>query len=604
MLTFLRIRGLALLDDVTLELERGMNVLTGETGAGKSIIIDALTLLRGTKARAEIIRAGDDATRVDAQFELSPVLTARATMVLEPHGITAGEDPESWVVQRVVPRAGRGRCFVNAQLTTREVLAELGELLIDVCSQHEHHSLTQVARHIELLDAHAGLDASLAKYSQAYLQYRAQLAERQALAAKCRDAAARGEFLRFQLEELDRVAPQPGEYDELKSKLELLRDAQRWADYSRDAESLLYEAEDSVILRLGRLIERAKRGTESSSRLALLVDQLEAGRAACEEALVLVQRFGTELELSPGAVETAEERLHELSTLRRKHGGDLEDLATRRQQMAAELETLENVDERLKSLDQASEQQRASCVEIALGLRNSRRKAASQLSAALESGLVALHIPRARFEVQLQSLPPEQLGPKGLDRVEFLFSANPGEPPASLSRVASGGELSRVLLAIRGAVANASAGVATYVFDEVDAGVGGAVAEAIGQRLALAAKGTQVLCITHLPQIAAFAEAHFRVEKRVIDERTTTRVVRLNMEERVEELARMLGGARVTDTAREHARQLIAEAALAREGAEGPSKPQSSRAKGEAQSTPKGAQRGTPAATTKRSSRA
>jgi len=276
-----------------------------------------------------------------------------------------------------------------------------------------------------------------------------------------------------------------------------------------------------------------------------------------------VKRFASDIDAEPGALERAEERLHELTHVRRKHGMEPDELVGRLQTMKEELQQLSGIDHQLSEIDAKLEMTRAECLRLAQQLHEVRLKSARELSRVVQSELTALHIPKARFEAQIQLLAAEQLTPRGLDLVEFLFSANPGEPMAPLARVASGGELSRVLLAIRGALAGQGM-VSTYVFDEVDAGVGGAVAEAIGQRLARASVGNQVLCITHLPQIAAFADTHFQVEKHVEGGRTLTRVRRLTDEERTEELARMLGGARISTSARAHARQLIEEAAAER----------------------------------------
>lgn len=564
MLSYLRIRGLALLEDVTIELHSGLNVLTGETGAGKSIIVDALTLLRGSRVRSDIVRTGTDSAIVDAEFDLEGQLLAQAETHLRDHGVEESTADGSLVVQRTVSRTGRGRTFINAQLTTLEVLSGLGEGLVDICSQHEHHSLTQVSKHIELLDGFIGQALPLERYTLAYSDYRDLAAEREGLIQKAQAAAERSDFLRFQLEELERVSPKPGEFEELEKKLDLLRNAQRWAELGRDAEQWLYEADDSVVERLGRLLDRARRGADQSPRLSEFAEQLGTAQVACDEALRIIQRFLSELELEPGALERTEDRFYELSSLRRKHGTDGSDLSTKLVNLRRELDQLEHVDEDLKRIDQKLQQSRSTALCLAEELRDQRRTAIRRLATALQKELASLHMPLARFEAKLEALPAEQLGPRGFDRVEFLMSANPGEDLAPLTRVASGGELSRVLLAVRGVLSGAG-GVATYIFDEVDAGVGGAIAASIGQRLSHAAESSQVLCITHLPQIAAYADAHFHVAKQVVGERTITLVHRLTDEQRTDELARMLGGARITESAREHARQLIKDAQAARQ---------------------------------------
>jgi DNA repair protein RecN (Recombination protein N) len=487
--------------------------------------------------------------------------------VLSAHGLPA--DGGAVLLSRSVPAGGRGRCFVQAELTTQQALGAVGSELVDICSQHEHHSLTQVPQHATLLDAYAELDAELATYQERWRELGELRRSANELRERAGEASTRADYLRYQLEELERVAPAPGERDEVEGRVSLLRDARTWAAFARDASDALYDGERAVVGKLAHLFERARRGAPHSPRLADIAAQLEAARIACDEASQLVARFVREIDFEPGELERAEERLAELDGLRKKHGVPFEDLAARAVALRAELEALDNVDERLSQLEARDAGLAAECLEIAQRLSTARRSAAQSLGRALEVELAALHLPRARLEARVESLPDGELGPRGLDRVELLFSANAGEPLAPLTRVASGGELSRVLLALKGVLALGDR-VATYVFDEVDSGVGGAVAEAIGERLLAAARGHQVLCITHLPQIAAFAEAHFRVSKRAQGGRTITEVQRLTEGERVEELARMLGGARVSDTAREHARRLLEEGATARARAVAP----------------------------------
>ncbi|MCA9692163.1 MAG: DNA repair protein RecN [Myxococcales bacterium] len=565
MLGYLHIRGLALLDDVALEFGQGMNVLTGETGAGKSIIVDALTLLRGARGRAELIRKGAEAARVEAQFALGPGARARVSPVLDELGVSLPEE-EGLVVSRVIGRSGRGRSAIQATLTTVGVLEQAGELLIDICSQHEHHSLTKISRHRELLDAHAGLLDEVAAHDEVYGRWRESATALVELRARASEATSRAEFLRFQIDEIERVDPQPGELDALRGRITLLRDAHRWASFAHEARSVLYEDDDAIAARLASLLHEARRGSVGSDVLVEIQEQLAAAQVACEEAAAAASRFAGEVTVEPGELELAEERLHELERLRRKHAATEDELCARIAAMRTELEELEHVDDHLVALEQREGELRARCEALARKLTERRKAAAKRLTDAVVEELRALHIPGARLEVEIVTREGEdgrlELGLGGADRVEFRFSANLGEPAMPLTKVASGGELSRVLLAMKGVLATGDH-VATYVFDEVDAGVGGAVAEAIGRRLHRASRERQVLCITHLPQIAAFADTHFRVEKRTVKGRTTTRVVQLDEEARVEELARMLGGARITDSAREHASQLLAEARAA-----------------------------------------
>ncbi len=535
-----------------------MNVLTGETGAGKSLIIDALSLLRGGRAQSELVREGADVAHVQAQFGLSGSTGAAVVAFLKEHGIE-GDGDEGLVVERVVSRQGRGRSRLQAELTTQAMLRAVGERLVDICSQHEHHSLTHVKRHIELLDSYAKLDAELARYAETYGEWRKLSSELEELRERTGERFQRIDYLRFQLEELDRLEPQVGEYQQLRGRVELLRNGRDWISFASEAQHSLYEADDAIAGRLAGLLERANRGSEDSPLLAEMAGQLESAQIACEEAAAAAARLSQEFDVDGAELEGLEARLDELDRLRHKHACSVDELPQRRDVMHATLQQLENVEERAAELAslEAGAQQR--CRGLARGLHQGRLDAATAFAGAVETRLAALHIPNARIRAQIEFEASGELGPRGGDRVEFMFSANEGESLGPLSKVASGGELSRVLLALKGVLATGDH-VATYVFDEVDAGVGGAVAEAIGRELSRAAADRQVLCITHLPQIAAFAQAHFRVEKCSEGGRTRTRVVRLDDRARVEELARMMAGARVTPRAREHAAELLSGA--------------------------------------------
>jgi DNA repair protein RecN (Recombination protein N) len=573
-LDYLRVRGLALLDDVALEFEPGMNVLTGETGAGKSIIVDALTLLRGSRGRAELVREGDDAARVEAQFAVRGAIAHQLGPSLERLGVEL--EDEALVLERRIRRSARGRVAIQSNLCTLAVLAEVGGELVEICSQHEHHSLTHVAHHLELLDAYAELDGPggpLAGYAEHYRRWR-ELADRIAdIREREAERLQRADYLRFQIDELERISPEPGEYDELRGRLAVLRGAHELAGFAQEARASLYEDDDAMASQLAVLLERARRLPEGLAALDEIAEQLEAAQIACEEAASAAVRLADEIEVGPGELERAQERLHELERLRRKHGCELDELIERTQAMRDELDALDSTEDELAELEREEAKLRRACAKRADALHEARLAAAEGLARAIEAELDALHIPGARLSVELLPLAAAdvpradagedeaapRLGPRGRDRAELRFSANAGEPLAPLNKVASGGELSRVLLAVKSVLSTAQR-VATYVFDEVDAGVGGAVAEAIGLRLRRAASSHQVLCITHLPQIAAYADAHFRVRKQVVEGRTVTRVERLDDDARVEELARMLGGKRVTRSAREHARALLEQA--------------------------------------------
>ena len=376
MLDYLRIRGLALLDDVALDFEPGMNVLTGETGAGKSIIVDALTLLRGGRGRAELVREGDEAARIEAQFTVRGRVGERLRPLLESHGLEL-EEERTLVLERRVKRSGRGRIAVQAGLSTLAVLAEVGGELLEICSQHEHHSLTHVGHHLELLDDYAELGALVEDYGSHYRRWR-ELCTR---IADIRDREAerlqRVDYLRFQIDELERVAPEPGEHEALEARMTLLRESHRLGSFAAEAQQQLYERDDAVTSQLAILLDRARR-LRMGGELKMLdeiTEQLEAAQIACEEAASAAGRLADAIEFGPGELEQTEERLHELGRLRRKHGCEVDELVERLQRMHEELADLDSAESQLADLESQAEQLRRRCLTLADALHERRAAA-------------------------------------------------------------------------------------------------------------------------------------------------------------------------------------------------------------------------------------
>jgi DNA repair protein RecN (Recombination protein N) len=552
MLTYLRIRGLALLSDVALELGPGLTVLTGETGAGKSIIAEALLLMRGVRGRPELVRNGEAALCVDAQFELGAAPLRGVQAAGEERGVELGEAAEL-LAQRVVQRSGRGRCALQGSLVQNAAFAAVGAHLISVCSQHEHHSLVSVAKHLELVDAYADLEDVVEEYAVAWGALREAERAASAAAAEAVQLEQRTALLQHSVEELSALEPKPGEWEDLARHFELQSRAAQYLQYAQEVRERLYDADNCVLSEVSRLLQVANAGMEHSAQLQGIAEALSGVQAACEEAARHASRLENQLEVDPAALSEVEQRIDALASVATKHRVDPVSLPELFERLAAELAGLNSHSERQLALTQRTLELRSRATALAAVLSERRRAACRRMGAELRTELDELCMASASLEAQIVT--ESALGPRGADRVELHFSANAGEPMAPLSRVASGGELSRVLLAIQGVLSRGDS-VATYVFDEVDAGVGGAVAEAIGRRLRRISKERQVLCITHLPQIAVFADAHFRVEKGVEEGRTVTRVVALDEDESVEEVARMLAGARVTQSALEHAREL------------------------------------------------
>lgn len=562
MLAQLHVENLVLLESLTLELAPGFNVLTGETGAGKSMILDALGLVLGGRARPDVVRAGAKECEVAALFELGPEADAVRAR-LEAMGVPCDGE---LLVRRVVQLEGRSRAYLNGKLSTAAQLAELAGDLCDIASQHESVRLTDPATHLEYLDAFGRLEAPREALA-------ARVGELTALVrrlAELREASARRaereDFLAFSLREIDELEPREGEEAELESERARLKHADRLEHLTRGASFRLYEGEGAVCDALGRLAADVSEAAELDASLGPLAHAIEAARAELADSARALARYADGIESSPARLAEVEERWFRLQKLLRKHGPGTRELLAQRDRLAQELTDLGGSADLLDALDQKREALHAELAREARALSSARRGAAESLADAIGRELAALGMGRARVVVDVAPTPGggdgaaavdgARLTPSGIDRVEFLIAPNRGEEPRPLRRIASGGELSRSLLALKRVLAEKGP-AGTYVFDEVDAGVSGGVAEVIGRAIADIARHRQVLCITHLPQIAALADVQFVVDKLERGERTESRVRRLGSAERVDEIARMIGGVRVGDAAKKAAKELL-----------------------------------------------
>jgi len=570
MLTTLRIAGIAIVDELEVRFGPGLHVLTGETGAGKSLLVDALHLVLGGRTSAEVLREGADEASVEALFELPrghPVLDR-----IEAAGLPRpeGPGPVELLVRRTVARSGRSRAFLNGSLVTATMLEQLLRGLVDLSGQHEHVSLLDATTHLGLLDAAAGTSGGggslLARYREGYAELAGRIREREALVADDGERARRADYLAFQLGELDAADPRPGEDEELEQERRVLAASERLREAAHAAEALAYGEEGSASERIGRAVRSLGEAAATDPRLAGPLQLLRSAAAEAEEAGRELARYAEGLGGDPERLQRIEERLDLLRSLSRKHGGSLAAALARRGAMREELQSAAGGGERIEALGREIAERGPAVAALAAELSAARREAAGRFGRGVQRELEALAMGRCRVEVAF--LPPEggvdqggvALGPDGAEQAEIRIAPNPGEPARPLARIASGGELSRLLLAMKRATMRTDP-VPTYVFDEVDAGIGGAVAEAVGRLLAEVARGRQVICVTHLPQVAAFADRHHRVEKRVAAGRTAARVVALEgAEERRREVARMLAGVSISDSALEHAGALIAEA--------------------------------------------
>lgn len=554
MLAHLRIKDLVLIDELNLELSRGFNALTGETGAGKSLIATAVDLLLGRRASAGLVRKGREEAEVEGLFDISDEDGVKAK--LAEAGLPVDDE---LLVRRVIPASGRHRCFINGRLASLNVLSELAQGLASVMSQHEQHTLLDPARQLALLDGFARHDELLTEMDEAYFELSGAQKRLDELRSQQRDRASRLDFLRFQLEELENAAPEPGEVDRLEHDVDRLRHLEELRFVAERARSQLYEDDGAVVEILGRLAEQMDAAAEHDEKLLAPARQLAESAAVIEDVARAMRSYASGLDGDPEALAQMEGRLDDLRGLIRKHGvADVDSLIALTKEFRVEVERLEHYEEAMDEAHRALDAARKTAEKCAERLSRSRRKASVALSRAVSAELMDLQFAQAGCEIVVDG-DRGSMSASGCDRVELLVALNPGEGAHPLRKVASGGELSRLLLAVKRALAGVGP-VGTYVFDEVDSGIGGAVAAAVGRKLSEVARHHQVICITHLPQIAGMADAHFFVTKQAVNGRTATSIQCLLKEERVEEMARMLGGHTVTENTRQAARELLSEA--------------------------------------------
>ena len=550
MLRELRLKNFAVVESVTVSFAPGLNVLTGETGAGKSILVDALVLVRGARAQADVIRAEAETATVEAVFTVG---SGAGRTVLEEAGLVA-DDNGDIVVRRELARSGRHRAFVNDSPVTVGLLERLGDALVEVHGQHEHQRLLEPARQLELLDRFADAEDAVARVAALHAKHRAARGEAEHTRSAARERAQREDLLRFQVSELNAARLQIGEEDALRAELRRLQHAERFTTGLAEAAALLDEAPQSASERLVRVARILQDLGRLDPALAAPGEPIDAALLQVQEALAAIRRLRDGIVAEPGRLDAIHERLDALARLRRKYGDGEEAMLRFRDEAAGELERIERHDEVVAEQERLLAELDAELTATAGALSERRHAAAGRPAGQVERALRSLGMDRAVFEVALE--PTAEVGPRGADRVELRLSTNPGEEVKALARVASGGELSRTMLALTSVLARADR-VPSLIFDEVDAGIGGRVASVVGHTLATAAQGRQVLCVTHLAPIAALAHHHLRVSKGVRGGRTRATVTVLDAAERVEEIARMLGGASVTAAAREHARDLL-----------------------------------------------
>jgi len=575
LLRHLQIQNYALIESLDLDFSQGLTVLTGETGAGKSIILDAIAMLTGSRAYTEAIRTGAEAAWLAATFDISRITDLQKLL---PEMGFDGEGDEL-VVAREIHRSGRNKCWVNGRLATVAALKGIGGFLVEIHGQEEHQAVLDVHRHLDMLDAMGPSDLRELRreVEETYAKRLALEQERQRLVASEQERLRQLDLLQFQIDEIAAARLVPGEEGDLRKQRELLRHGEKLSEATMSSYHILQgQGMDSsgVLDGLGEAVRLLELVEGHDERLMPILQMLEAASANAQEASWELRAYTEGLEADPQRLSQVEERLALIHRLERKYGESTEAILAYHGQAEAELEELRSSELRVTELDRELEEITDRLCHLARRLSEMRQAGAKELVKKILKELPDLNLTNARFQVQIRQLAAEEGLPypepnsktrvrihsRGVDHVEFLFSANPGEDLKPLVKVASGGEASRLMLALKSVLAAAD-GVPTLVFDEIDAGIGGRTARAVGEKLVALAKQRQVLCVTHLAQVAGVGDHHLSISKEVRAGSTRVRVQVLDKEARIQELARMLAGDGASEVSRQHARQLLAQRA-------------------------------------------
>ena len=564
MLTVLNISNIALIEELTVEFEPGLNLLTGETGSGKSIIVDALGLLIGGRFTSDLLKTGRDRGYIEGLFSVGR--NTELERLLGDAGIEAEADGDAEIViRRELAISGRNKILINHQLATQALLRALQPYLVDIHGQGDQQTLFDAATHMELLDAFTRVTALKEEVGAWYRRWASARRELEAQGKEDAEKLQLIDILRFQIDELERAKLMLGEDEQLEEERRRLNNVERLTTLCAESFGLTYEDSDSAISRIRQTSRRVEELAGFEPKFREYIEGLETSRAMLEDLAFSLRDFADRLEFSPARLEQIENRLAELTRLKRKYGGSIESALEHLARSQDRLRQIERSDEREAQLREELAGARAGYLERARKLHQERVRAAKKFERSVERDLAEVAMEQARFQAQVTAAPESELNhdeagssftASGIDRVEFYFSANVGEAIRPLARVASGGEASRLMLVLK-TVAGATEFPRTIVFDEIDSGIGGRVSEAVGIKLKKLSETNQVFCVTHQAQIARFGDSHLLVRKDALAGRTEVRVERLDRRGRVEEIARMLTGAEITETARRHARELL-----------------------------------------------
>ncbi|MBN2060402.1 MAG: DNA repair protein RecN [Deltaproteobacteria bacterium] len=561
MLLQLTISNFAIIKHLEIDFQPGLNIISGETGAGKSIIINAVNLILGGRATADLIRTGADEARVEAYFSLPASHTLEKFM--RETGLPFNGE---LLIRRIISKEGRNRIIINDSIATLQVLSKIGTVIISISGQHEHQIMLRPENHLFLLDDFGGLIDERLMLMERFHEYDALKEKRRRMERDIRNGMEKQELVRFQIQEIESANIIDGEDSLLEEERKRLRYAEQLKEMINGSYQNIYESEDSVLSRIALSIKEMEKGSAMDSRLETVRRSLERAGAELEDAGLELRDLMASTINDPGRLEEVEERLYLINKLKRKYGASLGDVISFREGLVETVENLGRMSAELDAVKAEINKIEADLADMASALSKKRKAVAGKFEQAVEAELKKLDMAGTRFAVRFKGPDTiagepsdgfiDHVSPEGIDEVEFVLSPNVGEELKPLARIASGGELSRIMLALKSILARKMS-VETVIFDEVDSGISGATAEVVGEKLKLLAEYHQILCITHLPQIASKGETHFAVKKTVKENRTLTDIIRLDPEERVKEIARLLGGKVVSEQAVRHAREML-----------------------------------------------
>ena len=549
MLLELTLRNFAIIDELTVSFGEGLNILTGETGAGKSIIVDAINLILGEKASSDLIKSEKEGALIEALFDISKKKELKDKLI----SLGFESNGDEVVIKRVISRAGRSRVYINGSIATFNLLEQIVEGLVDIFSQHEHQTLLKEERHLGVLDEFGVLKSLTERVSDLYHKTTKLKREIEELERDQKNKIEREDFLGFQCKEIDSIRLELGEDERLEEERKKLANAERLFSVANNAYGILYEGEKAVTDILKRIRNQIEEVAKIDAALVEVAKSIEKGTIEIQDAAFTLRDYASNISFDPNGLSSIEIRLEEIKKLKRKYGGSIIEILEKRKSLEEELGRISGGGERIEALKKDLERVESELNKCARELSEKRRHAAGRLMLAVSKELGEVGIKSGKLLVEIQEKPISELG---FERVSFLFSANPDEKPKPLTRVVSGGELSRIMLVLKEILARVEGG-SVLIFDEADSGIGGAVAETVGRKIKNLSKRYQVICITHLPQVAKFADTHFRVTKMFRGNKTRVQIKALNYDERVEELGRMLGGIKVTEKTIEAAREML-----------------------------------------------